>query len=228
MKLKIALTVLTLLAVASLSSYALTRNPAPVEACVGGTGEIRIEPHGSYYPLPIMLASPATFNVSVTAHTAYHPNILLVMTNASYQGLIGDVVVEWVGGSSSFPSSSFTAVDNGYVPPSGTTPGVRYQVSGLKNHIGVNGTADDTLWYAYGPFLSGPITTTPQTFNVTLPSTHARMLVYAIGKSKCSGLFDMRVPPTRAGFVVPDLAPILLTLAPFSAFGLYAIKRRKK
>lgn len=118
-------------------------------------------------------------------------------------------------------------MDSGYIPPSGTTQVVRYQVSALKEHIGVNDTADDTLWYAYGPFLSGPITQTPQTFNVTLPSTHPRMLVYAIGKSRCSQIFDMRVPPTRPGFLIPDLAPILLALASFTAFGLYAIKRRK-
>jgi len=152
------------------------------------------------------------------------------MTNASYQGLTGPVLVNWTGGSTSFPASSFTAVsdNNAFVPPSGTTEGARYTVASLKEHIGVNGTVDDTLWYAYGPFLSGPITTSPQTFNVTLPSTTPRMLVYALGKSWCcQSLFNMKVPPTRAGFVVPDLAPIIMSIASFSAFGLYAIKRRK-
>ena len=220
--------ILALLTVTALSSYALTRTPTTAEACGRCIGQIRIEPHGSYYPLPIMLKSPATFNVSVPVRTAYRPHILLVMTNASYQGLKGPVLVNWTGGSTSFPKTSFKAANKKYIPRTLETFFVRYRVSALKEHIGVNGTEDDTLWYAYGPFLSTPITKTPQTFNVTLPSTHPRMLVYAIGKSKCSPcLFNMRVPPTRAGFVVPDLAPILLTSASFGAFGIYAIKRRK-
>jgi len=219
--------ILALLTVTALSSYALTRTSTTAEACGRCIGQIRIEPHGSYYPLPIMLKSPATFNISVPAHTAYHPHILLVMTNASYQGLKGPVLVNWTGGSTSFPKTSFKAANKKYIPRTLKTFFVRYRVSALKEHIGVNGTEDDTLWYAYGPFLSAPITKTPQTFNITLPSTNPRMLVYAIGKSKCSCLFNMRVPPTRAGFVVPDLAPILLTSASFGAFGIYAIKRRK-
>lgn len=223
---KFILIVLSLLAAIALSLYVTSKSTEAVQACAGGTGEIRIEPHGSYYPLPIMLKSPATFNISVTAHTAYSPNILLVMTNASYQGLTGPVVVGWNGGSITFQASDFKPVNNGYIPTTGTTNGARYLVSSLKEHIGVNGTEDDTLWYAYGPFLSEPITTTPQTFNVTLPSTNPRMLVYALGKSKCSTLFDMRVPPTRPGFIVPDPAPLLLALASFSAFGVLAIKRR--
>lgn len=54
------------------------------------------------------------------------------------------------------------------------------------------------------------------------------MLVYAIGKSNPnSNVFDVRVPPSIPGFVIPDLAPMLLATASFSAFGLYGIKRRK-
>lgn len=193
-------------------------------------GVIRLDPHGSYYPLPIMLKSPATFNVSTASpeHTAYNPIILLVMTNASYQGLTGDVVVEWSGGSINFPKAGFTdVVTNSETIPPDASPG--YTVAALKEHIGVNGTEDDTLYYAYGPFLSNPIISTPQTFKVTLPSTSPRMLVYVLGKSsESSTVFDMFVPPTQPGFVVPDLAPIMLTLASFSAFTLYAFKRRKR
>lgn len=197
--------------------------------CGKAVGTIRIEPHGSYYPLPIMLKSPATFNISTMTSIAYEPHILLVMTNASYQGLTGSVLVNWTGGSTSFPKESFTPVSNNneYIPTGAVFEGARYRVSSLKEHLGVNGTEDDTLWYVFGPFLSGPITTTPQTFNVTLPSTNPRMLVLALGKSECSNEFDMRVPPSIPGFVVPNLAAILLTLSSFTAFVFYAIVRRK-
>ncbi len=205
------------------------------------TGGLRITPHGSYYPLPVMLQSPATFYITAIDHlTVFSPNILLVMTNASYQGLMADVTVEWDGSSTSFQKASFTAVsdNSASVPPSGTTSGGRYTVASLKDHIGVSGEADDTLWYAYGPFLSRPVDQDPQEFTVTLSSTHARMLVYAIGKTYSSAsfgtfnvaccYFDTKVPPTMPGFVVPDLAPVLMALASFGAFGVYALKRRKK
>lgn len=218
--------VLSAFTLTALLIAAFSANAQPATTCQGGTGEIRIEPHGSYYPLPVMLSSPATFNISVTAHTAYQPRILLVMTNACFQGLTDPVVVTWNGDSISFPAASWTAVDSGHIP-SDTTPGAKYMVPSLKEHIGVSGTEDDTLWYAYGNFLAGPITTTPQEFEVTLPSTSPRMLVYALGKSQCSMLYDMKVPPTRPGFVVPDATPLLLTLASFSAFAFFAIRRRK-
>jgi hypothetical protein len=211
----------------------------PTSVLGTGTGTIRIWPHGSFYPLPIMLTSPATFGTNTTNNQkAYCPNVVLVMTNASYQGLTGPVTVTWTGGSTSFPKSSFTSVilNSANVPPSGTTSGGRYKVSTLKEHIGVNNTADQWLWYVYGPFLSKPINGTIQTFTVTLPSTHPRMLVLIIGKSQCSTgcsiqcvpEFDMKVPPTQPGFVVPDAAPALIALSSFSALGLYAVKRRKK
>jgi len=229
-----------ILAVVVMTLLALIASPLTVQAHTGeATGALRITPHGSYYPEPIMLSSPATFNITAIDHkTVCDPHVVLVMTNASYQGLTGDVTVEWVGGYISFTKAGFTAVsdNNAYVPPSGTTEGARYLVSSLKSHIGVNGTADDTLWYVYGAFLSYCVNQTPQTFTVTLPSTNPRMLVYAIGKIsafnlfsiKCFDYFNTRVPPTMPGFVVPDLAPVLLALASFSAFGVYAIKRRKK
>jgi hypothetical protein len=217
--------------------FALIISPLAVQAAHAvDSAALRIDPNGSYYPLPIMLKSPASFNLTATDHkTVSDPNILLVMTDACYQGLTGDVKVEWTGGSIDFPKASWTAVsaNSAHVPPTGTTNGARYQVSSLKDHIGVSGTADDTLWYVYGPFLSRSVDQDPQEFTVTLPSANPRMLVYAIGKIGDNDFnvacyeFNTKVPPTQPGFVVPELAPIMLAMASFSAFGIYAIKRRK-
>ena len=211
-----------LVAVMTITLLAIAVPPVLAEV-----GTIRIEPHGSYYPSPIMLESPATFNISVqpSADPTTDPHILLAMTNSSYHGLTGNVIVSWTGGSTSFSPSDFTEVNTGdEVPTSGTVPGVRYQVSGLKDHLNTS----DSVWWAYGPFLAGNITQSEQEFTVTLPSTDQRMLVYAIGKTGgATTLFNNRVPPTMAGFVIPQLAPLLLTLASFSAFALYAFKRRK-
>jgi len=195
----------------------------------GGTGQIRIEPHSSGYPSPIMLSSPATFNITVQTGSSYDPQILLVMTNASYLGLTGNVVVQWATGTVSFAPADFTMDDtNGNnVPSNGTTNGASYTVASLKDHIGVSGTADDAIWWALKSFLSGPITTTPTAFNITLPSTNPRMLVYALGKSSLTAeLFDMKVPNTLPGLVVPEPATILATLASFAVLGLFAYRHK--
>ena len=182
--------------IATITLLAFAANPV-----FGQVGTIRIEPHGSYYPDPIMLSSPATFNISVqrSADPTTDPHILLVMTNSCYHGLTGIVNVTWTGGYREFPT--FTEVNTGYVPPTGTVEGVRYQVSGLKDHLNTS----DSVWWAYGPFLADDITQTKQEFTVTLPSTDARMLVYAIGKTGETELFNNRVPPTRRDSSFPNL-----------------------
>ena len=189
----------------------------------GGTGQIRIWP-----PLPTMLSSPATFHINVTSGSSYYPQILLVMSDASYQGLTGNVIVQWTSGSVSFVPSDFTGnnTNGDNVPPTGTTNGASYTVASLKSHLGVN----DTIWWAYKPFLSSPLTGTLQEFIITLPSTHPKMLVYALGKSTNSptALFDMKVPNTIPGLVIPEAATIALALSPFAGMGLYAIRRRRK
>jgi hypothetical protein len=196
---------------------------ASVSPVFAGTGQIRMQP-----ALPIMLSSPATFSISVTTGTSYDPQILLVMTNACHEGLTGNVVVTWSGGGTvSFAKADFTSDDtNGdKVPPSGTTNGASYTVASCKDHLGVS----DAIWWAYKPFLAGPITTTPTEFTITFSSTHPKMLVYALGKSDQTATdFDMKVPNTIPGFVVPELATLLLTLGSFGALGLYTVKRKKK
>lgn len=201
------------------------------------SGQLAINPHGSYYPLPIMLSSPATFTiVSVNSTYGIFPHIVLVMTQASYDGLSGPVVVTWTGKSgesnqSIFPKQSFQPTTAGYIPDQAVTPfdTGRYKVETLKICLGVNGTKADTLWYNFGPFLAGnPITQTPRNFTVTLPSTQPRMLVLAVARSGvCSVFFNMRVAPCAPGFIVPEIPPALLATASFAVIGIYALRRRK-
>jgi len=195
---------------------------ALVPAVRAETGTIRIDP-----ALPIMLESPAEFEIWVqgAGNPTSDPHILLVMTEASHHDLTGDVVVSWSSGSTSFSAADFTPVTTGFVPPSDTTPGGRYTVASLQDHIGVSHS--EMIFYALGPFLSSALTHSAQTFQVTLPSTSPRMLIYAIGKTEGSEIFDAKVPPTIPGFVVPEVAPVLLAAASFGALALYAIKRRK-
>jgi len=215
------------LIIAAMMLIALAVAVSPVLAEVG---TIRIEPHGSYYPQPIMLSSPATFNISVqpAGDPTNDPNVLLVMSNDSYHGLTSNVLVDWTGGSITFEPSDFTSTDSGYVLPSGMFNGAKYQVPGLRDHLQVADT--EPVWYAHGPFLAGPLTTANQTFTVALNSTSTRVLVYAIGRTGDSTVFNNRVPPTMAGFVVPDPGILMAALASFGAFvafAAYRLRRRK-
>jgi hypothetical protein len=188
---------------------------------------ILIEPHAFDPPDPVVLTSPATFNITVASGTGYDPQIFLVMTEACYNGLTDDVKVEWPGppsGFINFSTADFTAVNSGFIPPS--TPSANYQVSSLQSHLGVPNTED--IYYALGPFLAGPLTQTNQTFTVTLPSTTPRMLVYAIAKSAAGADYDSRVPNSRPGFVIPEPATLFATLVSVAGLGAYAYKRRKK
>lgn len=201
------------------------------------TGTIRIEP-----ALPLMIASPANFKISVqgAGDPTYEPNILLVMTEACYNGWsTGQVQVSWTGGSIGFDKTDFTYVEDHsgstFVPPSGTTHGARYTVATLKTKLNypIEEPIEGRIYWVMAPFLGdGAVlhTSPKQEFVVTLPSTDPRMLVYALGKtahSEVSELFDNKVPPTIPGFVVPELGTVLLAAASFTALALYAIKRKK-
>jgi hypothetical protein len=193
----------------------------PAASC-SGVGQLKISP-----ALPIMVKSPATFETWVEGNgKASDPHVFMVMTESCYRGLTGDVKVEWTGGSLTVPGTDWTCEsDNSKKVPPGTENGADYTVASLKSELATAGP----IYWTFQPFLNGQkISQTPISFNVTLPSTNARMLVYVLGKSQCSTLFDMRVPPSAAGFIVVfEPGPILVTLASFSALAVFAIKHRK-
>jgi len=205
----------------SLAIIALLAIAGPVFAAT-----IRIDPHSSTYPNAIMLTSPATFNISDVSKTDYDPHILLVMTVASYNGLSGDVVVNWTGGSVTFHKADFTlgSFGGGDKIPQGVT--TDYTVASCADHLGVSG---NDVYYAFGPFLADPIDSTKREFTITASSTALRMLVYAIGREgSMTAPLNNKVPNTQPGLVVPELVPALLALGSFGALGVYAIKRRRK
>jgi len=197
---------------------------ALVSPALAGVGDIRITP-----ALPIMLSSPATFSVAVQTGSSHDPYIFLVMTSECHAGLSGNVVVSWSGGSVSFSALDFTSdsVNSDKIPPAadGYTVANGYTVASCKSHLGTS----EPVFYAFAPFLASDLSKTPQTFTITFSSTNPKMLVYALGKSSNTvNEFDMRVPPTIPGFVIPELVPVLMALGSFAALGVYGFRRRKK
>ncbi len=215
-----------LIALTTVIAFALVIAPAFAIAT------IRVEPHGSYFGLPVMLSSPATFMVNLTegksGNPTTDPHIFLVMTEDSFEGLTGDVVVNWTheGSPVSITITSWTKeTDNSVKLPPGTANGDEYTVASLRDHL----QTSEPIYWAFEAFLSGEeITETPIAFTVTLPSTHAEMAVYVLGKTVGSELFDNRSPPTQPGFVVPEPAVIVAMGMSFTALAGYAVVKRKR
>lgn len=184
--------IVVLLSIVILASLTLT----PVFA---GTGGIRIDP-----PLPEGSESPAVFEIWVQGKTlATDLHIFLVMTESCYEAFSGSVEVSWDGGSIPIPKGAAWTkeTDNSVKVPDGTTSGAGYTVASLKDHL----ETFEPIYWAFEPILGDPLGKIKETITVTLPSEDPDMLVYILGKSGASEFFDMRVPPTIPGFVIPEI-----------------------
>lgn len=176
----------------------------------GGTGSIRIDP-----AMPEVTVSPATFSIWVQGGSiAYHPQILMVMTDACHDSLssIIDVTVDWDGGSGAVSYGMWTSENDNSKkippPPVETTSGTGYTVASLKSHL----YTTDQIWWAMIPILEGPLTATEQDqvyITITLPASSPHMMIYILGKSTDGTPFDMpfdmRIPPTIPGLMVPEI-----------------------
>ena len=189
-----------------------------------GEGTIRINPTN-----PIMVGTEQTFTVWIQNGEATDPYIFLVMTDACHSSLVS-VDVDWTGDSAAeltLGPGDFTEETEhteGIKRPTGTTSGAGYTVASLMDHLGTT----NPIWWAFEPFLDGSITGTPTPFNVTIESDDPRMLVYALGKSSGSGLFDLFVPPTIPGFMVPEPATIAAIATSMLALAAFAFFRKRR
>lgn len=189
-----------------------------------GTGGIRIDP-----PLPDGSETPAVFEVWVQGGAiANDPHIFLVMTESSFMGLTGDVEVSWDGGSITIPEAAWTSeTDNSKKVPPGTSSGAGYTVASLKDHLDTDGP----IYWVFADLWDDPLDSTKKTLTVTLPSTNPEMLVYILGKSTGStefdAVFDIRVPPTIPGFVVPEIPFGTLTALLMMAAALSVVARSR-
>jgi len=204
--------------------------------CVMAQGLLRIDP---YWPTTV--ASPADFTIWCQAGSSYDVNILLVVTEDCYNSMpgTGAVEIEYDGSTIvTFNKGAFqpvTGMGGVKVPPSGTTIGANYTVAALKDHLDYGLPepleSDDTIYWAMealGPDFD-PLTGDAKEITITLNSADPRMLVYLLGKSVTDAeLFDMRIPPTPAGFVIPEVAigSIMAVAAMFTALGLFAYKKK--
>ena len=215
MNLKKGLTIGVLALTLVLSVYASVAFAPP-------TGVLRIDP-----PLPYMNESPAEFTVWVQGvSTAYNPIVLLVMTESSYNGLSADPEVEWDGGSIVLATPWEMETSNGVKIPPAASNGAAYTVASLKDHL----ETSEPIYWAIADILDGPIVP-DETYELTvhLESNAPRMLVYVLGESEeGSGVYDMSVPPTIPGFVIPEvpLGTVLALATMLGTVGVYKLRNR--
>jgi hypothetical protein len=214
---------------------------ASIPFVYGQTGGLRISPAWS-----TMVSSPANFTVWAQSADSYDVNILLVTTEECYNqfadapNVVATVDYPDGGFTIGFTKNAFNAATNNSlkIPPNAES-GAGYTVASLKDHLDYNSSiplgSNDTIYWAMA-LLShidfDPLTTTP--LNITVSEegcSNPRMLVYLLGHSEDNAdLFDMRIPPTEAGFVVPEIpvGSIVAAATMFTALGLFAYKRRRK
>ena len=179
-----------------------------------------------------MVESPYTFDVWAQTGDVYDVQVLLVITQECYDGMLdGNVVtVDLV---TALTKADFTAnaviLNSANVPTGATNP---YTVASLKDHLDYGGDTiepGDTIYWALSEVVFDPLTGTHQDLLVTLDSTELRMLIYLMGNNEDDTfLLDTRTPPTNPGFMVPEVAigSIMAVAAMFTALGLYAYKKK--
>ena len=213
---------------------------------MAGTGGLAISPQW-----PVMVESPATFSVWAKSADVYDVNVLLVTTQEVYDAFSATAITLTSGTATVLVQPgdfvSATGTGNEYVPPSGTTNGARYTVASLKDHLSYNLSepldSDDVIYWVMFPLndssvFSGsfddrfdPLTTVPEEITLELHSSlsNPRMLIYLLGNSVDDAeLFDVKVPPTNPGFMVPEIAmgSIMAVSTMFAALGLYAYRKK--
>lgn len=197
---------------------------AMTTSTVLGEGTIRISP-----ALPMMVGTEQTFEVWIQNGEATDPHLFLVMTDTCHASLTS-VTVEWIGDGVAdlivMPTefTEETEHTTGIKVPLGATSGAGYTVASLMDHLGTT----DPIWWAFVPFLEGSITETATSFIVTLNSENPRMMVYALGKTSGSELFDFFVPPTNPGFMIPEPATIAAVATSMVALVAFAALRKRK
>ena len=103
--------------------------------------------------------------------------------------------------------------------------GAGYTVASLKDHL----ETSESIWYAWAHILGENIVPGEiYEITVTMASSSPEMLVYIMGKSDCeSRIYDMAVPPTIPGFVVPEIpiGTVLSVITMLGAAGLSKLRR---
>ena len=196
---------------------------------VYGLGTLKMYPYWPY-----MSGTEEEFHVWIEGSgTAYEPRLFLVMTETCYANLADpgaavEIDFEPYGVSPDITlyKSDFTPnyeTDNSVKIPSWAEEGVKYTVASLKSHL----ESEDPIRWCYVSFPTY-IDGDGVWFKIKLHSSQPRMLVYVFGKTDSAlPYWNIKVPPTMPGFLVPEPATIAAVATPMLTLLGYAYYKRK-
>ena len=203
---------------------------------------------------PYVITSPATLEIGIKASAASvhntvtdiwlililnddtHANLVKITTNVTSQFLPGDFI-----NPDDIPESRIPRTSSGQYDPLENYPGYefdeQYTVNALESHI--YGSDSEPIWYFVRKTTIGSIMkTSPATLTLTVNApgaTEMKVMVLAIGYSydfdandgTVTGELNESTSLSEYTFVVPEIATVLLALAPIAGLGLYTYKQKK-
>jgi hypothetical protein len=194
---------------------------------------------------PVMLESPATFTVWGQTTPSYDTVMDFVVSEDCYNGMGADPVIEVTYDPGTGVETiitinkayfvDYTVNSDKYPDFPNVEEGAKYTVASLKDHLSYDLSVPigetDTIYIAnqrMGHEDFDPLGSEPKEVTITLDSTAPRMLIYMHGASEDGGNYDLKVPPTIPGFIVPEVAigSIMAVAAMFTALGLFAYKKK--
>ena len=213
--------------------------------CLGCRNTIKVVPAGSTETGdPILTTSPADLAIFHTGRGPIENVWLLIVLNSQTYTALNKITIK---GTAFMTKSDFTPVASKKIPPvlpdhATDYPGslCRYEVSAIKDKMDEKG--NDV--YCGCEFFLAEITKTPTYFTITLELDSSvsdlKALILALGRYSCCGHsaspgcccfypFNSCSSFSKSTLIVPEVATLVVTTAPFGALGLvYFIKRKKK
>jgi hypothetical protein len=206
---------------------------------------IRVVPVGKPETgMAIITSSPASLQLFVTSAQQPRSDIwlLFLIDEATYNGLT-TITLSGTEGPATIAKGQFTTVtvnsgklplesDGNYTGGVHTYPGctkqTRWSVSAILSQMSQLFATTSVRYLLVYAFDS--INTTPKPFTVTVNSPHINVLVLAQGRDggKAGDPLNSNSPFSGSTLITPELGPIVLSLASFGAFAVYAIKRKKQ
>jgi len=195
---------------------------------------------------PLITTTPANL---IIYHTGQGPItnvwLLIVINKPTYDKLL----LITFNGKILMTKNDFKLVTDNKIPPEEANwitgyPGseCQYEVNAIRSNM--NEAKNSQLYYALG-YILPQITTSPTHFQLVIilsSSAQLKALVLALGtyyptcqiyKNSIACLpvcqpFNRDSSFSKSTFVLPEVATLAITAAPFGALGLYAVKRKKK
>jgi len=204
------------------------------------TGGLRITP-----AWPVMVESPAIFTVWCQTTDSYDTAMDFVVTEGCWNNMGTDPVIEVTYDPGTGVETIIQIYKASFVPYTTNSDkypdfpnveeGAKYTVASLKDHLSYGLSvplgATDTIYIANSAMDHedfDPLGLETKEITISLDSSEPRMLIYMHGASEDNGNYDIKVPPTNPGFMVPEvvIGSIMAVASMFTALGLYAYKKK--